>query len=454
MLDNPDLRVALHVLRADFPGDVFEPLERLTARMPAKPKTLDALVWDWTAQVADRSAVADHLPKHLGKRSPKCLIPHLSAMSASGRSGAADALAKDMSGDPDVRDALLGLIGDASEYVRTKALTALAKAQITAGEAPRVEALLSRKAPDLRRGVLSLLLAQPDVQARSSAQRLLAAKDPLPRVAGLEVLQQMVKRIARPPVPRRRRRLPRLGSEDDRGRGRRAGPTVGRGPRGADTGKRPGPLRSRPVQPPRTSHPAGAAEEVLIFAQKPEPLITPAARALVTGLHGLLAANSEQPVKIAGRDEMLLGNVQYGFPQTDYTKPVEEDWGRLPLADLWLQWWEGRPAEQRDPDGLELRARPRPILSPLVPGYYVAPGETARERATSRSRRCARPYSAMEVSLASDHHWSRPSCSGSCAVSRRTTPLTCFCAPPRRRVRSATSSAPPAGARRAASRAG
>ena len=133
VLDDPDLRVALHVLRADFPGDVFEPLERLTARMPAKPKTLDALVWDWTAQVADRSAVADHLPKHLGKRSPNCLIPHLSAMSASGRSGAADALAKDTSGDPDVRDALLGLIGDASEYVRTKALTALAKAQITAG---------------------------------------------------------------------------------------------------------------------------------------------------------------------------------------------------------------------------------------------------------------------------------------------------------------------------------
>ena len=45
-------------------------LERLTARMPTKPKTLDALVWEWTAQVADRSAVADYLPRRLGKRSP------------------------------------------------------------------------------------------------------------------------------------------------------------------------------------------------------------------------------------------------------------------------------------------------------------------------------------------------------------------------------------------------
>ena len=44
-----------------------------------------------------------------------------------------------------------------------------------------MEALLTRKAGDLRRGVLSLLLAQPDVPARSSARRLLAAKDPLPR---------------------------------------------------------------------------------------------------------------------------------------------------------------------------------------------------------------------------------------------------------------------------------
>ena len=50
-------------------------------------------------------------------------------MSASGRSGAADALAKDTYGGPDVRDALLGLIGDASEYVRSKALKALDKAR-------------------------------------------------------------------------------------------------------------------------------------------------------------------------------------------------------------------------------------------------------------------------------------------------------------------------------------
>ena len=100
------------------------------------------------------------------------------------------------------------------------------------------------------------------------------------------------------------------------------------------------PAQCSPRIPPTLPEPP---KKFLIFAQKPEPLITPAARALHQSLNELIQANGERPVKIEGRDEMLLGNIQYGFPQPDYKKPLEEDWERLPLADLWLQWWEESP---------------------------------------------------------------------------------------------------------------
>ena len=163
-----------------------------------------------------------------------------------------------------------------------QALAALAKAQITAGQAPRVEALLTRKAPDLRRGALSLLLAQPDVQARSSAQRLLASKDPLPRVAGLEVLQQMVKKDLSVPQCR-------MVAADFRAS---APKTTEAGPcsinswtwrvrsRHYENGLGLfDPAQCSPRIPPTLPEPP---KKFLIFSQKPEPLITPAARALPT----------------------------------------------------------------------------------------------------------------------------------------------------------------------------
>ncbi len=372
LLDDPDLRLALLALRAELTGDdLFERLERLIARLPVKPKTLDALVWDWTAQVADRSAVADRLPRSLGDRPPRRLIPYLPALSASGRSAAADLFAAHAEADPDVRDALLGLVGDPTEYVRDKALKSVTKAPLTPDEARRMEALLTRKTGDLRRGVLSLLLAQPDLHARTSAQRLLAAKDPLPRQAGLELLAQMVKRDRAAPQCRavaaeHRASAVKVSESEDALLDQlldveRAEPTLDNGLGLFD------PNDCTPRVAPAMPEPP---KKFLIFAQKPESFITPAARALIKSLDDLIRANRELPVKITGRDEMLLGNVRWGFPWPDYAKPVEEDWERLPLAELWLDWWEHRPAEQRDPDGLELVRAKGLFYRHSSPGNY------------------------------------------------------------------------------------
>jgi len=356
LLDDPDLRVALLALRAELSGDdLFERLERLVGRLPVKPKALDPLVWDWTAQEADRTAVADRLPKHLSGRSPRRLIPHLPAMSTYGRAAAAEELSKQAVPEAEVRDALLNLVGDPAEYVRDKALKAVTKSPLTAGEASRMEGLLTRKAGDLRRGVLSLLLAQPDVPARSSARHLLAAKDPPSRQAGLEMLRQMVKKErsvaeCRTDAAEYREAAPRITEAEDALLDQlldvtRGEPTLQNG-LGLFN-----PQDCTPRVPPVLPDPP---KKWLVFAQKPAPLVTAAARALCASLSDLITANGTQPVRIAGRDEALLGNIQWGFPGPDFTKPPSEDWDRLPLADLWLGWWEGRPAEQRDEDGLEL----------------------------------------------------------------------------------------------------
>src|SRR6185295_11228529 len=101
-------------------------------------------------------------------------------------------LAKQKEWDAATRDTLFALVGDASRQVREAALEGLARCRITPGEAVAMEKLLDRKSGDLRRGVLTLLSLQPDNDALVSADRLLAARSQPQRLAGLELLRQLV----------------------------------------------------------------------------------------------------------------------------------------------------------------------------------------------------------------------------------------------------------------------
>ncbi len=345
LLDDPDLRVALLALRAELHGDeLFERLERLTNRLPSKPSTLDPLVWDWTAQVASKASVADRLPARLGERPASRLLPYLSVMSGLGRRACVPLFAKAAADDPDVRAALLGLVGDLDTYVRADALKAITKSPLGSGEPERMEGLLTRKTGDLRRGVLSLLLAQADAPAQSSVKRLLAARDPLPRQAGLEMLREMVKwkRLAgecRMVAANYKAAAPKISEAESALLDQlldieREEPTLDNG-LGLFNPKDCTP-RIAPTLP-----------------DMPQPLVTDAARALLASLKELIAANGTQTIQLPGRDESLLGNY-WTLPSPDFTKPQEEDWETLPLASVWLNWWNTRPDEMRDPDGLEI----------------------------------------------------------------------------------------------------
>jgi HEAT repeat protein len=215
-LEDTDLRVALCALEgierdedredgagSDIDTRLWEALERLVDRMPQTKSYLGAIVWPWHVFTADRQAITASLITHLGKRPPTALIRHLPDMEAGTRRSLIALLAGLKRWDSTTRATLLALVGDASITVREAALRALAKCKISEPEAIRLEELLSRKPNDLRRGVLSLLLGQKEKAIQASADRLLAAADPLQRLAGKELLRQWEERAARAARSRR-----------------------------------------------------------------------------------------------------------------------------------------------------------------------------------------------------------------------------------------------------------
>jgi hypothetical protein len=204
-LDDPDLRVALCALEGyeqtedddavARPGladaGLFERLERLLERLPLERTYLEPIIWPWHVFTADREAIATSLVNHLGKRPPAALIPHVPSLDSSARRLLVEKLAGLRRWNGQTRDALFALAGDASISVREAALRTLALCKPRIQEIERLEAYLTQKANDLRRGVLGMLLKQSDRAVLASANRLLQSADIHQRQGGLEVLRLM-----------------------------------------------------------------------------------------------------------------------------------------------------------------------------------------------------------------------------------------------------------------------
>ena len=89
------------------------------------------------------------------------------------------------------RDTMFELLGDTSRDVRAAVIKVLVKIDCKADELERMESLLSRKASDLRRGVLQVLVRQKDELVLGSIERLVGSGKSLQRLAGLELLRLM-----------------------------------------------------------------------------------------------------------------------------------------------------------------------------------------------------------------------------------------------------------------------
>jgi hypothetical protein len=373
-LDDDDLRIVARALDAFTPYgaegrtlDLFSAMRTLLPRIP-KSVTLEPIVWPWNGRNLTRSNVAFRLSQQLGERPATDLAPYLGEMDADGRAFVARQLAGEAvekGVDGARRALLLQLVGDVSQYVRLAALETLAEVAIAPDEAPALEALLERKAGDLRRGVLGLLLRQPDDGALASAERLLASGKAPPRLAGLELLRELIVaervetgaramatafRDARTPTQAEATLLAGIASTDEE-------------PATLDDGLG---LFDPAV---RTS--------VLTPTVRPGPFTSPVVPRLIAALDDLIDTERETPVKLVGwrgdRTE-LLGNLHALWQPL-----VWRDGRRVandeppPLAERWLDWWRERPAELRDEDGLELprslaalsNATPLPLWSHL-----------------------------------------------------------------------------------------
>ncbi len=335
-LDDENLRVAATALkvlnRSNIQEtDLFERLEQIIPTFPSKTKVLEPLVWDWMTISVDKESVASALIYNLGTRSPKRLISYLSVCSASDRSSVAYKLAQFQPWDEEIRQTLFALIGDASSWVRSQVLQSLANCTITPAEAIELEGLLTRKSGDLRRGLLQLLLNQSDINAKSSAERLLNATL-LQRQAGLELLCQLV-------VKNRLVAESRTLAQEYQAQRQKQ----------TDTEKQLLDTILADSQDVLTLDnalglldPSQRTKPKLTDVTQPRLFATPAAQDCLNSLDELIHTHRQTAIIVdtyQGKEEELLGNIRYGFPNPDFTKLLEEDINRLPLPEVWETWW-------------------------------------------------------------------------------------------------------------------
>lgn len=365
-LADPDERVAaralLHFSRYNFYDrrkpdrfvpDLFERLEKLFERSPEKTIKLAPIVWPWMQLPWGKETAGAAMIHALGDRPASRLIPYLKAFNSQTRRYAAERLGESQPHDAAIRQTLLTLVGDASETVRGTALQYLEKsAPVTEPEAAGLEALLSRKASDLRRAALSLLMKQSDEAALLSADRLTQMKDALQRQAGLELLRQMASAGRSTVECRRRAEAYRLSHPQiPAGETAQLDALIEPPPESITLDNCLGLIdpktRTAPLEPQRRN--------VAYFS--------PASLELLRGLDELVHAHREESFTPRAHDgqpkePMLLGNATWQFAFLDPREPFEPQLEALPFRELWFSWFDTRPKSMRDDDGLELiRAR-------------------------------------------------------------------------------------------------
>lgn len=338
--------------------DLFEILEVRIEAFPKQAKIYKGLVWPWISIVSDRQKAAKILIGNLGTRSPNRLSSYLPLMNADNRYSAVRQLADTKKSDADTRAMMLKLVGDASRYVREAALKALGETNqtISETEAQALERLLTRKATDLRRGVITLLLGQSDDLVLKSAERLLAAKKSPERLAGLELLHQLIETKRSPEVCRAICQHYQASQKKINKQELTLLETILVEQTKTVTledalGLMDVSARTRP-QLPKAKEPR--------FHNQSLKKIAPDVVDVIFSLDALIQKHQDEPIIIEtwqGKEEVLLANAHHGFPMPDADQSREENLARLPLRDIWESWWAQQPATLRESQCILLYAQ-------------------------------------------------------------------------------------------------
>lgn len=354
-LTDPDMRVAAQAFYSISYDtslantDLFERIEALLQQVPANTKQLKPIVWEWMALHLYREQIANSLVNLLGDRSPRILVPYLAEMGVWQRIQVIKLLADRQPWDREVEEIIFAAASDRSSHCRSEIFKLLKEYSLTSEFVLRFEELLTRKGSDLRRDVLNLLLRQADEATLSSAERLLGNSNAAQRASGLELLDEMV-RAKRSPQScyelvdaYRTRKGKRTAAEDEllqkfNEPSQQETPTSENGFGLFDPAQRP------PAIPPE-------------FPDREVILVTDAAKNILRSLDDLIHEHRATPIRQRNWDgtegeEQLLGNANWLGSPWQYGDMNNLD--ALPLASVWQTWWEERPAELRDPDGMEL----------------------------------------------------------------------------------------------------
>ncbi|WP_309739107.1 HEAT repeat domain-containing protein, partial [Chamaesiphon sp. OTE_20_metabat_361] len=361
---DPDDRVAWLALNS-YPSqellkaapDTFDRIVAIFPRWAVKSKQLTPLVWEWMKLTVFQEVVVQVLHRWLGDRSPKLMIPYLAAAESYQRATIARSLAKIQPWDAEIRDTLFNLTSDASSYVRRCVVAILTECQLDRSEAAHLIGLLTRKSSDLRQWILSSLLKQSDGDAIDSARLLLAAKDKLQRQAGLELVAELVKRN-------------RLVDECQ------SIAQTYRTMRGDKITTTETQLLERifaiESQPATLRDALGLVNLADLYVPEPVTCTNPvelntaAARSTLLAIDELIHQHRQTPIQTTnyqgGFEEELLGNSKWKFPWFQNDLSPAENLARLPLADVWENWYQSN--RSKDADGLELTRA-------IAPRYYA-----------------------------------------------------------------------------------
>jgi hypothetical protein len=363
MMEDSDLRIAttayagvvtcLRIGKHIQENELFESVERLLQRIPERTKTLKPIVWNWMTLQIDRKSIADALIGYLGKRSPSRLLPYLNRMNSYARVSAAKLFQEHINEDPRYRKALFDLAADRDGSVHEPIFSLLEKINPCEDEIFQLEALLTRKTDSLRRGVIGLLMRQPDASLLATIDRMLSQRDEQQRHAGIEMLREMA-------LSGRRRE-----ECQERVSGLQA--------QGLSEAEKhiladllveeiiPYTLKdalrlanldhlSQPIEPKTKNTLLGLVKKIRLGSS--------AAFACIQALDELVEQHRTEPIQIndwqnEARTE-LLGNVRRGLILPDPNLSLEENRGRFQLPEVWERWWQERTKAHRDEDGLEL----------------------------------------------------------------------------------------------------
>lgn len=354
VLDDPDLAIAAlangmatYGLATDAPADAYERLERLARRLPDKPRTAEPVGVEPTAIPLSRQPVVASMLAARGRRPLSALLPWVGAMDAETRRRFARAAGEQGNLTPELRDVLVAMVGDRSGHVREQAVAAMGKLGVDPSEAPALEALLTRKASDVRRGVIGLLSKQRPRDSVRSAERLWATAHESQRDAACELLQA---------IPGRHRGVVAAARAfADSGLTDRQHELLGAlsGVSGSDATDDPGlglfdPSRRAAVPRPRQQRGARFGSD--------------AALRIVEALDDLADAHRNTTLTVAswqGTREVLLADATF-LPSPFGWGPIASEDGEghgLILADVFRTWWADRPDDCRGDESLDaLRA--------------------------------------------------------------------------------------------------